>query len=89
MIIVQLNEQELKDLIASTVRDTISGLPTTTGQADDKLYSVEEIAQKFGVTSRSILTWEKKKIIPSVRVAGTLRFRFNAVMEAIEKRRKK
>lgn len=57
-----------------------------TGELDEKKFvSAEVVAKKYAVTSRAILQWADKGIIPSIRIGSkTRRFSMQDVRAALE-----
>jgi hypothetical protein len=59
--------------------------PNTTGEQSEKFVSAEDVATRYKVTSRAVLQWAARGIIPSIRIGKkTVRFNIVAVRVALE-----
>ena len=54
------------------------------GNALERLYTAEQVAQLFSLKKKTIYTWAEKRRIPSYRIGKALRFRESELREFIE-----
>ncbi len=57
---------------------------TRTGNALERLYTVDQVAELFSLKKKTIYTWAEKRRIPSYRIGKALRFRESELREFIE-----
>lgn len=57
----------------------------TSGELNESFVTAEDIAKRYKVTSRAVLTWAAQGVIPSIRIGNkTIRFKLSAVKAALE-----
>ena len=49
-----------------------------------ELLNRTEVADFFGVTTKTIMNWEKKKILKSIKIGAVIRFRKQDLKELLE-----
>ena len=54
------------------------------GNALERLYTVDQVAELFSLKKKTIYTWAEKRRIPSYRIGKALRFRESELREFIE-----
>lgn len=46
----------------------------------------EELCRRLDITEPTIIRWEKRGKIPSIRIGGSVRYNWTAVIEALEQK---
>ena len=54
-------------------------------QADAEIIDRAELGKRLGITEPTVITWERKGKIPSIRIGGSVRYNWPKVIEALEK----
>jgi excisionase family DNA binding protein len=50
------------------------------------LYTEEEVAEYFGVTTHAVRWWRKQGVVTFIKVSGQVRFTHDAIMELLRDR---
>ena len=60
-------------------------MPTVVSRTGDELLTKQELAARLKKTPRCIERWMRRGYLPYIKIAHTVRFRWNDVLEALER----
>ncbi len=80
--------EEIKALLASTIREELKALEISKQDNDEKLLTRKEVAERFGITLTTLNTWCKEKRIEFKKVKSRVYFLNSDVQAALETKKK-
>jgi excisionase family DNA binding protein len=63
---------------------TTTPLPQTTSAAARELLTQEQLADRLGISRRTLHTWIRHKTVPMIKVRGFCRFEYHKVLAALQ-----
>ena len=85
-ITTTLSGDELCDLIRSAVKQEMCDLLPQVVKNKGVPISRRELMNRLNVSEPTLIRWERKGVIPSLRIGSAVRYDLNAVVEALEKK---
>ena len=79
-----LNEFEL--LVENSLRRVFTEQTTPTNQTTE-IIDRTELCKRLAITEPTVIRWEKKCKIPCFRIGSSVRYNWQTVIEALEKKR--
>lgn len=87
-ISIQVAPDDLQRFISNAVEKAITdhiSKQQPPAKNPDKLYSINDLMERFGVSRISIWSWEKKGLLKSVRIGNLKRFKESDIQNFINK----
>ena len=57
--------------------------PPTAINPQDGLLTLQQVAEFFGISARTLRRWRQRGLLPAIRIAGTVRFRLADLEHAL------
>jgi excisionase family DNA binding protein len=59
--------------------------PQLPSDPEESILTPAEVARRYKVTSRTVLNWVKRGVLPAIRLGKVIRFRLSDVIKVVEK----
>ena len=79
---------QLLEKFREIVREEISIQQVLPGAKENPI-TRKELIERLGISEPSVIRWEKKGLIPSIRIGTSIRYNWGSVLQALESRKKK
>jgi len=83
-ILFYSSPDELKGLIAETVKEQLTSFFKKDNEPDNRLLTRKDVAKTLGISLVTLNSWTKEGIIPAVRLNSSVRYRFSDIESAIQ-----
>jgi hypothetical protein len=85
MIVLQFSVEELRQIVASEFAKVS---PKAAAEVAVEIIDRAELCRRLSITEPTVILYEKKGKIPSLRVGSAVRYNYGAVLKAIESKKK-
>lgn len=83
-VIIQATDEQLETMISNAVQKAVASLePAET--AEPRLISTEKTMELVDVSRTTLFHWNRKGILKPVKIGRTVKYRYNDVMDFINK----
>jgi excisionase family DNA binding protein len=82
--IILTSPENLRVLIAETLRTELSSYFSKDEQSDDRLLTRKQVAERLGISLPTLNLWTKEGIVPAVRLNSSVRYRMADVEAAMQ-----
>lgn len=83
-ILLQLSPDELKAIIAEVFKELTAN--SSSSPTKEEIIDRPELCRRLNLVEPTIIKWEKKGKIPSLRVGSAVRYNWQQVLQALEKK---
>lgn len=86
VLILQMNTQQLRNILREEIQSTLEDRKEF--QSQDKILTIQELAQELKVSIPTIHAWKKSQKVPYFKQGKKILFRLNEVLASYNKHEK-
>lgn len=88
-VFYQVSKDDLGKVVAAAIQEAVKDIKPKEETAEPRLISVEKTMELVDVSRTTLFHWNRKKILEPVKIGRTVKYRYNDVVDFINKGERK
>ena len=89
LVLTPVPIDDLLAMFRDIVREEMNPGTTSEGGTNRTIINRAELIKRLDITEPTVIRYEKKGIIPSIRIGSAVRYDYDKVLQALETKKKK
>lgn len=86
MELIVTTREELTQIVQTAITEAMSQSPKQGPAPQGEVIDRKELCKRLKISEPTAIAWEKKKKIPSFKIGSAVRYRWDKVLERLEKK---